>query len=139
MNKSPFLVIILDIYENSLYEIELEIKKQYPKLNLVTLIASVRNEHRVNDIFDKYRPDIVFHAAAHKHVPLMEDSPNEAIKNNCLGTYNVAKASDKYNTNKFILISTDKAVNPTSVMGASKRICEMIIEYFAKNSRNGSF
>ena len=132
---NPKLLIILDIYENSLYEIELEIKKQYPKLNLVTLIASVRNEHRVNDIFDKYRPDIVFHAAAHKHVPLMEDSPNEAIKNNCLGTYNVAKASDKYNTNKFILISTDKAVNPTSVMGASKRICEMIIEYFAKNSK----
>lgn len=134
-NHNPSLLIILDIYENSLYEIQLEIKKQYPNLNLETLIASVRNEHRIDEIFATYKPDIVFHAAAHKHVPLMEDSPNEAIKNNCLGTYNVAKASDKYNTKKFILISTDKAVNPTSVMGASKRICEMIIEYFARNSK----
>lgn len=134
-NHNPKLLIMLDIYENTLYEIELEIKKQHPNLNLETLIASVRNEHRIDAIFSTYKPDIVFHAAAHKHVPLMEDSPNEAIKNNCLGTYNVAKASDKYNTKKFILISTDKAVNPTSVMGASKRICEMIIEYFAKNSK----
>lgn len=134
-NHNPKLLIILDIYENSLYEIELEIKKKFTKLNLVTLIASVRNDHRIDEIFATYKPDIVFHAAAHKHVPLMEDSPNEAIKNNCLGTYNVAKASDKYNTKKFILISTDKAVNPTSVMGASKRICEMIIEYFSKNSK----
>lgn len=134
-SHNPKALIILDIYENSLYEIELEIKKKYPRLNLITLIASVRNEHRINDIFSQYKPDIVFHAAAHKHVPLMEDSPNEAIKNNCLGTFNVAKASSEYNTTKFILISTDKAVNPTSVMGASKRICEMIIEYFHEHSK----
>jgi len=124
----PRMLIILDIYENNAYEIQQELKRKYPELNLVVLIASVRNTHRMETIFADYRPEIVYHAAAHKHVPLMEDSPNEAIKNNVFGTYKTAKAAAKYGTRRFVLISTDKAVNPTNIMGASKRICEMIIQ-----------
>ncbi len=121
-------LLMLDIYENTLYETELEIRKKYPDLNLTAIVASVRDEKRINEIFEKYKPELVFHAAAHKHVPLMETSPVEAIKNNVFGTYNVACAASKYGVDKFILVSTDKAVNPTSVMGATKRICEMIIQ-----------
>lgn len=121
-------LLMIDIYENTLYETELEIRKKYPELNLTAIIASVRDEKRINEIFEKYHPELVFHAAAHKHVPLMETSPIEAIKNNVFGTYNVAKAASKYEVDKFILVSTDKAVNPTSIMGATKRICEMIIQ-----------
>ncbi len=124
----PKELIIFDFYENGAYEIQQELKQQYPDLQLLVLIGSVRNTNRVNEIFKTYRPDIVYHAAAHKHVPLMEDSPNEAIKNNVFGTLKVAKAADRYGTKKFVLISTDKAVNPTNIMGASKRICEMIIQ-----------
>lgn len=127
---NPKQLIIVDIYENNAYEIQQELKRKYgDKLNLVTLIASVRNTHRMETIFEKYHPDVVFHAAAHKHVPLMEDSPNEAIKNNVFGTYKTAMAAGKYGVKRFVLISTDKAVNPTNIMGASKRICEMIIQY----------
>ncbi len=129
----PKQLIIIDIYENNAYEIQQELKRKYgDSLNLVTLIASVRNTHRMESIFEKYRPDIVFHAAAHKHVPLMEDSPNEAIKNNVFGTYKTAMAAGKYGVKRFVLISTDKAVNPTNIMGASKRLCEMIVQYFDK-------
>ncbi|MCM1100411.1 MAG: polysaccharide biosynthesis protein [Clostridium sp.] len=131
----PRQLIIVDIYENTAYEIQQELIRKYPNLDLVVLIASVRNTKRMETIFEQYRPDIVYHAAAHKHVPLMEDSPNEAIKNNVFGTYKVARAADKYGTDKFVLISTDKAVNPTNVMGASKRICEMIIQTMNKTSR----
>lgn len=128
---NPKQLIIVDIYENNAYEIQQELKRKYgDKLKLVTLIASVRNTHRMETIFEKYRPEIVFHAAAHKHVPLMEDSPNEAIKNNVFGTYKTAAAAGKYGTKRFVLISTDKAVNPTNIMGASKRLCEMIVQYF---------
>lgn len=127
-------LIIFDIYENNAYDIQQELKRKYPYLDLVVLIGSVRNGRKVNSVFAKYRPDIVYHAAAHKHVPLMEDSPNEAIKNNVFGTYKVALAADKYGTKKFVLISTDKAVNPTNIMGASKRICEMIIQVFNNRS-----
>ena len=130
----PKQLIIVDIYENNAYEIQLELKKNYPKLNLETLIASVRDKKRLEDIFETYHPEIVYHAAAHKHVPLMEDSPDEAIKNNVLGTYNVASAANKFHVKKMVLISTDKAVRPTNVMGASKRICEMIIQMFAQIS-----
>lgn len=130
----PKLLIIVEIYENNAYAIQLELKKKYPELQLVTLIASVRDKKRIDDIFETYRPDIVYHAAAHKHVPLMEDSPDEAIKNNVLGTYNVASAADKFHVRKMVLISTDKAVRPTNVMGASKRICEMIIQVFSQIS-----
>ena len=130
----PKQLIIVDIYENNAYEIQLELKKNYPKLNLETLIASVRDKKRIEDIFVTYHPEIVYHAAAHKHVPLMEDSPDEAIKNNVLGTYNVASAANKFHVKKMVLISTDKAVRPTNVMGASKRICEMIIQMFAQIS-----
>lgn len=124
----PKQLIIFDIYENNAYDIQLELKRKYPELNLVTLIGSVRNTHRINGIMEEYRPDIVYHAAAHKHVPLMEDSPNEAIKNNVFGTYKTACAADKYGVKRFVLISTDKAVNPTNIMGASKRLCEMVIQ-----------
>ena len=110
-------LIIFDIYENNAYEIQQELKRKYPELDLVTLIGSVRNTHRINSIMEEYRPDVVYHAAAHKHVPLMEDSPNEAIKNNVLGTYKTASAAGKYHVKKFVLISTDKAVNPTNIMG----------------------
>ncbi len=124
----PRRLVIVDIYENNAYEIQQELRRKHPELDLVVLIASVRNTHRMETIFDRYRPEIVYHAAAHKHVPLMEDSPNEAIKNNVFGTYKTAKAAVKYGTKRFVLISTDKAVNPTNIMGASKRICEMIIQ-----------
>ncbi len=127
----PKKVIMLDIYENTLYETEMELRQSYKNAPIIPVIASVRDKTRMDEVFDKYRPQVVFHAAAHKHVPLMEISPVEAIKNNVFGTYNVAECSDKYNVEKFTFISTDKAVNPTSIMGASKRICEMIIQ--AKN------
>lgn len=130
----PERLIILDIYENNAYSIQQELRYKFPALDLCVLIGSVRDRERVDQIFDKYRPQLVFHAAAHKHVPLMEDSPNEAIKNNVFGTYNTAAAADKYGADTFILISTDKAVNPTNVMGASKRICEMVVQYFASKS-----
>lgn len=132
---SPKQLIILDIYENNAYEIQQELKQKHPELNLVVLIASVRNTDRMDKIFATYRPDIVYHAAAHKHVPLMEDSPNEAIKNNVFGTWKTAMAADKYGTKKFVLISTDKAVNPTNIMGASKRICEMVIQSMNRKSK----
>ncbi len=128
-------LIIFDIYENNAYDVQQELKSKYPNLNLVVLIGSVRNGRKVNHVFAKYRPDIVYHAAAHKHVPLMEDSPNEAIKNNVFGTYKTALAADRYGVKKFVLISTDKAVNPTNIMGASKRICEMVIQTFANHSK----
>ena len=131
----PRTLIIFDIYENNAYDIQQELKRTYPNLDLVVLIGSVRNGRKVNSVFEKYRPDIVYHAAAHKHVPLMEDSPNEAIKNNVFGTYKVALAADRYKTSKFVLISTDKAVNPTNIMGASKRMCEMIIQVFNNRSK----
>lgn len=132
---NPKQLIIFDIYENNAYEIQQELKRHYPELNLVVLIGSVRNTHRMETVFEKYRPDIVYHAAAHKHVPLMEDSPNEAIKNNVFGTYKTAKAASKYGVKRFVLISTDKAVNPTNIMGASKRLCEMIVQSFDKISK----
>lgn len=131
----PKQLIIVDIYENNAYDIELELRHNFPELNLVVLIASVRNLDRLDSIFSEYRPNLVYHAAAHKHVPLMENSPNEAIKNNVLGTYNTVKTADKYGVERFVLISTDKAVNPTNVMGASKRICEMIIQTFGHHSK----
>ena len=131
---SPRQLIILDIYENNAYEIQQELIRRYPELNLVVLIGSVRNTNRVNSIFETYRPEIVYHAAAHKQVPLMEDSPNEAIKNNVMGTYKIATAADRYGVDRFVLISTDKAVNPANVMGASKRICEMIVQMMNRKS-----
>jgi FlaA1/EpsC-like NDP-sugar epimerase len=132
--QGPRQLIIIDIYENNAYDIQQELKKNYPHLNLVVLIASVRNTTRMNQIFKTYRPQIVYHAAAHKHVPLMEDSPNEAIKNNVLGTWKTVQAADLYGAEKFVLISTDKAVNPTNIMGASKRICEMIVQTYNNRS-----
>ena len=128
----PKKLIILDIYENNAYDIQQELVRRLPDLDLTVLIASVRDKKKIDAIFDKYRPEIIFHAAAHKHVPLMEDSPEEAIKNNVGGTYNVARAAGEYGAEKFIMISTDKAVNPTNVMGATKRICEMIIQTMDK-------
>ncbi len=129
----PKQLVIVDIYENTVYDIQQELKQKYPELNLVVLIASVRNTNRMNFIFSKYRPDIVYHAAAHKHVPLMEDSPTEAIKNNVFGTFKTAQAAAMSGVQRFVMISTDKAVNPTNIMGASKRICEMIIQTFDKH------
>ena len=129
----PKQLIIIDIYENSAYDVQQELKRRYPELDMVVLIASVRNVQRMNWIFEKYRPDIVYHAAAHKHVPLMETSPCEAIKNNVYGTFNTAMAAATYGTERFVMISTDKAVNPTNIMGASKRICEMIIQVFNRH------
>ena len=126
----PKLLIIFDVYENNAYDIQLELKRKYPKLQLETLIGSVRDSRRLESVFSKYRPEIVFHAAAHKHVPLMEDSPCEAVKNNVIGTYKTAFMALRYGVDRFVLISTDKAVNPTNVMGASKRICEMVIQTF---------
>ena len=134
VKSDPKKLIIVDIYENNAYEIEQELRRQYPSLDLLVLIASVRDKNKIENIFNKYRPNIVIHAAAHKHVPLMETSPNEAIKNNVFGTLNMAQMSDKYGVKRFILISTDKAVNPTNVMGATKRICEMIIQTINKKS-----
>ncbi len=134
-SHNPERLIILDIYENNAYDIEQELKRKLPSLNLLTLIASVRDSGKIKDVFDKYRPQIVFHAAAHKHVPLMETSPNEAVKNNVFGTFNVARCADMYGVETFVQISTDKAVNPTNVMGATKRICEMIIQAYGRHSK----
>lgn len=130
----PKRLIVFDVYENNAYDIQNELKRKYPKLDLVTLIGSVRDSKRLECMFNTYRPDIVYHAAAHKHVPLMEDSPNEAVKNNVFGTLKTARCADKYGAEKFVLISTDKAVNPTNIMGASKRICEMIIQAYNNRS-----
>lgn len=132
---NPKRLIIFDIYENNAYDIQQELKIDYPQLKLTVLIGSVRNTSRIEWVMDKYRPDVVYHAAAHKHVPLMEDSPNEAIKNNVFGTYKTARAADKFGVKRFVLISTDKAVNPTNIMGASKRMCEMIIQTFNRYSK----
>ncbi|NUN87956.1 nucleoside-diphosphate sugar epimerase/dehydratase [Coprococcus comes] len=134
-SHNPKLLVIFDIYENNAYDIQQELIRKYPNLKLEVLIGSVRNTSRIESIMEFYRPDVVFHAAAHKHVPLMEDSPNEAIKNNVFGTYKTARAADKYGVKKFVLISTDKAVNPTNIMGASKRLCEMIVQTFSKYSQ----
>ena len=131
----PKQLIIFDIYENSAYDIQMELQRTCPELNLKVLIGSVRNTSRLDCVMGKYRPDLVFHAAAHKHVPLMEDSPNEAIKNNVFGTYKTALAAAKYGVKRFVLISTDKAVNPTNIMGASKRLCEMIIQMMSRESK----
>lgn len=133
-SHNPKQLIIVDIYENTTYDIQLELKRRYPELDLVVLIASIRNTKRMDDIFRIYRPEIVYHAAAHKHVPLMEDSPNESVKNNVLGTWKVVQAADKYKVKRFVMISTDKAVNPTNIMGATKRICEMIIQTYNNRS-----
>lgn len=133
----PKQLIIFDIYENNAYAIQLELKEKYPELNLVTLIGSVRDSRRMFEIFETYRPQIVYHAAAHKHVPLMEDSPCEAIKNNAIGTYKTAYAAMVHGCERFVLISTDKAVNPTNIMGASKRLCEMIIQTFDRKIKEG--
>ena len=130
---NPKRLIIVDIYENNAYSIQQELIRNYPELDLLTLIASVRDTNRMDNIFEKYSPQIVFHAAAHKHVPLMEDSPTEAVKNNISGTYKVADAAGRFGAERFILISTDKAVNPTNIMGASKRVCEMIIQAMDKS------
>ena len=134
---NPRQLIILDIYENNAYEIQNDLKEKYPELNLVTLIGSVRDSRRIFEVFEAYRPQIVYHAAAHKHVPLMEDSPNEAIKNNAIGTYKTAYAAMANGCERFVLISTDKAVNPTNIMGASKRLCEMIIQAFDAKIKTG--
>ncbi len=133
----PKQLVILDIYENSVYSVQLELQAKYPELDLVTLIGSVRDSRRMYEIFDEYRPQIVYHAAAHKHVPLMEDSPCEAIKNNAIGTYKTAYAAMAHGCERFVLISTDKAVNPTNIMGASKRICEMVIQSFDAKIKAG--
>ena len=133
----PKQLIIFDIYENNAYEIQLELKEKYPYLDLVVAIGSVRDSRRLFNLFEKYKPDIVYHAAAHKHVPLMEDNPCEAIKNNAMGTYKTAYAAMLNGCERFVLISTDKAVNPTNVMGASKRLCEMIIQSFDKKIKEG--
>ncbi len=132
---NPKQLLILDIYENNAYDIQQELIRKYPTLDLVVLIASVRNTNRMEQIFETYRPEIVYHAAAHKHVPLMETSPNEAVKNNVLGTWKIVKAADKWAVKRFVMISTDKAVNPTNIMGATKRICEMIIQTYNNRSK----
>lgn len=131
---NPENIIILDIYENNLYFLELELKDKYPDLNIIPVIGSIRDKNKLQHVFASYKPDVVFHAAAHKHVPLMEHNPEEAVKNNVFGTKKLAEIADEYNVNRFVLISTDKAVNPTNVMGATKRIAEMIIENFNKTS-----
>ena len=132
---NPERLVIVDIYENNLYDIEQELRAEYPKAQIEAIVASVRDKNRLNEIFDKFKPYLVFHAAAHKHVPLMETSPLEAIKNNVFGTYNVVNCADEYNVKRFILISTDKAVNPTNIMGATKRLCEMIVQAKDKVSK----
>lgn len=132
-------LVIFDIYENNAYNIQQELLRKYPDMNLVVLVGSVRNTMRINSIMEKYHPDVVYHAAAHKHVPLMETSPNEAIKNNVLGTYKTAKAAAANNVKRFVLISTDKAVNPTNIMGASKRLCEMVVQMMNRKSPNTEF
>ena len=136
-NHSPKQLIIFDVYENNAYDIQNELRETHPDLNLVTLIGSVRDSRRMFQVFEEYRPQIVYHAAAHKHVPLMEDSPNEAIKNNSIGTYKTAYAAMAHGCERFVLISTDKAVNPTNIMGASKRLCEMIIQSFDEKIKAG--
>lgn len=136
-SHNPKQLILFDVYENNAYDIQLELRKKYPNLDLVTLIGSVRDSRKMFDLFKKYRPQIVYHAAAHKHVPLMEDSPCESIKNNTMGTYKTAYAAMVHGCEKFVLISTDKAVNPTNIMGASKRLCEMIIQAFAAKIKEG--
>lgn len=136
---SPKQLIILDIYENNAYDIEQELKRRHPELNLLVLIASIRDLGKLEDVFRKYSPEIVFNAAAHKHVPLMETSPNEAVKNNVFGTLNMARCADKFGAKVFVQISTDKAVNPTNIMGATKRICEMIIQTIGKHSKQTKF
>lgn len=136
-SHNPKQLILFDVYENNAYDIRLELRKKYPNLDLVTLIGSVRDSRKMFDLFKKYRPQIVYHAAAHKHVPLMEDSPCESIKNNAMGTYKTAYAAMVHGCEKFVLISTDKAVNPTNIMGASKRLCEMIIQAFAAKIKEG--
>lgn len=135
--REPKQLIILDIYENNAYDIQMELRKKYPQLNLEVIIGSVRDSRKIFKVFSTYHPDIVYHAAAHKHVPLMEDSPCESIKNNAIGTYKTAFASLAHGTKKFVLISTDKAVNPTNIMGASKRLCEMIIQAFDSKVKEG--
>lgn len=137
--SNPKQLIIFDMYENNAYDIQQELIRKYPDLNLVTLIGSVRNTNRLAWLMQTYKPDIVFHAAAHKHVPLMEDSPNEAIKNNVLGTYKTATAAARAGVKKFVLISTDKAVNPTNIMGASKRLCEMVIQMMNREYKDTTF
>ncbi len=136
MLHNPKQILLLDNYENSLYDIELELKTNHPNNDIRAIVANIREKERLDTIFEKYSPEIVFHAAAHKHVPLMENNPTEAIKNNVFGTYNLVNSSDKYNVKRFILISTDKAVNPTNIMGATKRLCEMIIQ--AKNKQSNT-
>lgn len=131
----PTKLIVLDIYENNAYDLQQELKRHYPELNLVTLIANVREKDKIKKVFAEYKPQIVFHAAAHKHVPLMETSPNEAVKNNVFGTLNVARCADEFGVETFVQISTDKAVNPTNIMGATKRICEMIIQTLGRHSK----
>jgi FlaA1/EpsC-like NDP-sugar epimerase len=131
----PKQLIILDIYENNAYELQNELRYKYPKLNMKVLIGSVRDKKRLDYIFRTYKPEVVFHAAAHKHVPLMEDSPMEAVKNNVFGTLYTTECADKYGVKRFVLISTDKAVNPTNVMGATKRMCEMIIQSMDRVSK----
>lgn len=135
--REPKLLLILDVYENNAYEIQQELKEQYPNLNMQVLIGSVRDSRRIDSVFATYKPDIVYHAAAHKHVPLMEDSPCESIKNNVIGTYKTAFAAMVHGCDRFVLISTDKAVNPTNIMGASKRLCEMVIQSFARAVQTG--
>lgn len=137
--RNPAQLVIFDIYENNAYNIQQELKRKYPELNLAVLIGSVRDQARVEQVFERYRPQVVYHAAAHKHVPLMEDSPNEAVKNNVFGTYNVAFVADRYKVETFVLISSDKAVNPTNVMGATKRVCEMIIQMYSRKSTQTKF
>lgn len=132
--RNPKQLVIVDIYENNAYSIQMELLHDYPDLNLAVRIASIRDNGKIDKLFDEFRPDIVYHAAAHKHVPLMEESPNEAIKNNVFGTLNLVKAADKYGVSHFVQISSDKAVNPTNIMGATKRICEMIIQSYSKKS-----
>jgi len=131
---NPKQLIIFEIYENCAYDIQMELQRTFPELKLTVLIGSVRNTNRVDYVIGKYKPDLIFHAAAHKHVPLMEDSPNEAIKNNVFGTYKLSKAAVKYGVKRFVLISTDKAVNPTNIMGASKRLCEMVVQMMNRES-----
>ncbi len=132
--ENPKKLLIFDIYENNAYEIQQELRRKYPNVHFETLIGSVRNTNRLESIFKEYKPDVIYHAAAHKHVPLMEESPNEAIKNNVFGTYKLSKAAAEFGVKKFVLISTDKAVNPTNIMGASKRLCEMIIQMMNRNT-----
>ena len=132
--NKPAKLLVVDIYENGAYELQMELARYYPEADIEVLIASVRDYDRLEDIFKRYRPDVVYHAAAHKHVPLMEFSPNEAVKNNCKGTLNMVRLADKYEVKRFVLISTDKAVRPTNVMGATKRICEMIVQTYSRMS-----